>query len=550
MIKKLGLGSRVAFTFFCLTAFIIAINIYINYRTSQDYFRDEIIGNLYTLAVAKKNHLNELFRSLEFETDEISKEVNISSQVEKLIILNKPDENQLKSIQKALLESETNNLDNRLGINILSLGGKVIASSDFQEIGKDESKEKFFRDFENMQTDSPYIKDDYSSLHFGKNMKMIAIINQILNLKQEKIGYLVSYYNINILRTVVFNFTNSNDYGKNVNFYLVNAAKILIARSGFVNNSSLGQTVGTLPTLRCFSNLETTGYYEDFQNRLVDGAAVCMNNGWTLIVEADEQAALKGFESIKTNIFRAGLVILVVLIITLFYVKHFVEKILDDFLSIAAHELRTPLGGMKWRIELLIKKNPGDGELQKDLMHLADSNRRSIEVVNDLLGVSKITRKTLLSDPKQVNLKSVINDVIKELTQEMEIKKVTIYLSCPEDLIVLVDAQQFQQVIENLLSNAVKYGKENGHIQISVEKSKPKFVRIIITDDGIGIRAADQKKIFNKFFRAENAVFIAGEGTGLGLFVAKTFIEKAGGKIWFASVEGQGTTFYIEVPCL
>jgi signal transduction histidine kinase len=550
MIKKLGLGSRVAFTFFCLTAFVIAVNIYLNYRTSQDYFRDEIIGNLYTLAVAKKNHLYELFRSIKFETEEEAKNPLLQKNITQLIELKTASNGLLKDIQNNLNSFELVNQNNFLGTNILSPDGSVIASSDLNEIGKNEKKEEFFSDFLKMKNTSSYVKDDYSSYHFGDVERMITVISPIINDKGKTIAFLSNYYKDSILNSVIFNLSTTNDYGKNVNIYLVDASKVLIARSGFVNNSSLGQIVGTLPTLNCFSNQETAGRYEDYQNKEVDGAGVCINNGWTLIVESDEQAALRGFENIRVNIVKATLVIFIVLLLTLLYVRHFVEKLLDDFLSIAAHELRTPLGGMKWRIELLMKKNAaGAPELMKDLTHLFDSNRRSIEIVNDLLGVSKIQRRTLFSEPKKVDLKPLLAEVIKELTQESELKEIVITNNAPESLQIMVDEKQFSQVMENLLSNAVKYGKAHGRVEITTEKINQKFVRIIIKDNGIGIGAKDQKKIFSKFFRAENAVFLAGEGTGLGLYVAKTFIEKAGGKIWFTSVEGEGTTFYVEVPC-
>lgn len=221
-----------------------------------------------------------------------------------------------------------------------------------------------------------------------------------------------------------------------------------------------------------------------------------------------------------------------------------------EFLSVASHQLRTPLGSMKWNLESLLA---GDaGVLKKDikviLKDVYDSNKRMLTLVNDLLNVSRIDQGRIKDDPKETDIKELIDASIREIGPLAKQKDVEISTQIASKLPhITLDPTRFYEVIKNLLSNGVKYNKPGGMVTINVEHSGD-FVSIKVTDTGMGIPRNDQPKIFSKFFRAKNAVVSETEGTGLGLFVVKSYVEGWGGTVECKSTEGKGTEFTLRIP--
>ncbi len=227
------------------------------------------------------------------------------------------------------------------------------------------------------------------------------------------------------------------------------------------------------------------------------------------------------------------------------------ERNKDDFLSVASHQLRTPLGSMRWNLEMLMGGDAGKlgSEAEEIAKQVLEANLRMIDLVNELLDVSRIDQGRVMNDPVELSLDEVLNSAIKEtepLTVDKNIKIVPeIEKGIPK---ITVDSKKIREVVQNLLSNAIKYNKEGGEVRISLKKSGENAIEIVFEDTGIGIPKEDMSSLFGRFFRAENAVHSETVGSGLGLYVVKTFVNDWGGTINVESELGKGSKFTIHLP--
>jgi signal transduction histidine kinase len=230
--------------------------------------------------------------------------------------------------------------------------------------------------------------------------------------------------------------------------------------------------------------------------------------------------------------------------------RYKIEKEKDDFISIAAHQLRTPLAGIRWMIESLIDGDSGElpEEAKETLGQIDENNQRLSILVNDLLDVSRINMGKSKEEIIPVNICKMLKEAVETLKGLASERKVMIAFGkiCALDLYVKFGPKHLFQALENLISNAIKYTPAGGSVTVSAD-SKGNKVIVSVSDTGIGIPKNEQGNIFKKFFRANNAALKETEGSGLGLNVVKSFIDEAGGKIWFESEEGKGTTFFIEL---
>lgn len=232
-------------------------------------------------------------------------------------------------------------------------------------------------------------------------------------------------------------------------------------------------------------------------------------------------------------------------------------RLLDDakseFVSVAAHQLRTPLSAVKWALHMLLGGDLGALELrQKEvLLKAAQSNDRMIKLVNDLLNVDHIEsgKSEYLFVPLQVS--DLIGSVLAELRPIAEQRSILLNFDSGSAVSgsVLGDRDKLRGVFQNLVENAIKYTLKGGTVTVNLFE-EDNLIRVSVADSGIGIPANDQPKVFGKFFRSKNAIKIATDGTGLGLFIVKEIISQHHGKIWFESMEGVGTTFHVSIPKL
>ncbi len=226
-----------------------------------------------------------------------------------------------------------------------------------------------------------------------------------------------------------------------------------------------------------------------------------------------------------------------------------IEKMKDEFVSIASHQLRTPLTTIKWHTEIMedFKK-----ELPKEILpsvnFISEASERLIHLVAELLDVSRIdTGRNFTIEKKGNDLVELIAKIIegtKMLASNDEVK-VNYEYNKKDSYKIPVDDFKISEAISNVVTNAIKYSKEGGNVNIKLHKDN-EYAYIEITDDGLGIPKNEQSRIFERFYRAKNAM--TQEGTGLGLYITKSIIEAHSGELSFVSTEGKGTTFTIKLP--
>ncbi|MEW6610002.1 MAG: HAMP domain-containing sensor histidine kinase [Patescibacteria group bacterium] len=222
-----------------------------------------------------------------------------------------------------------------------------------------------------------------------------------------------------------------------------------------------------------------------------------------------------------------------------------------DFVTIASHQLRTPLSAMKWFLEMLIAGNAGrlTGRQREFISEIYKSNERMIRLVNDLLIVSKITQKNFHLSPHPFIFERMVASMVKEvkpITQSAQITVVSKF-DPTQHTCVNADEDKIRQVIRTLFDNAVRYMIDGGLIVVRIER-KNHSIALEIQDTGVGIPPQERSKIFQQFFRGSNVVRMRTEGTGLGLFIARAIMVASGGSLRFTSQEGKGSTFRMSLP--
>jgi len=255
----------------------------------------------------------------------------------------------------------------------------------------------------------------------------------------------------------------------------------------------------------------------------------------------------------------AILIILVsalILIIIDYIIVHSFERLAEstrmkmEFIGIVSHQLRSPVTNLKYALESLMSGELG--EIQKKqldyLTILKENVNRLQELIDDILVVSRIQTGVLSLKKEDFSIVDLVEKTIVETKPVSLASNITINFKKGENIPnIISDSFWVKEAFKNLLDNAIRYQKGKGEVEILLEK-RNKDIYLEIKDSGVGIPRADQKYIFQKFFRARNVLKGQTSGTGLGLFIVKGVIEKLGGKINFTSKENKGSTFWFSLP--
>lgn len=225
-----------------------------------------------------------------------------------------------------------------------------------------------------------------------------------------------------------------------------------------------------------------------------------------------------------------------------------VSQMKSDFVSFVTHQLRTPLAGIKWLLELAIQEPQLPAEVESYIQDAREAAERLIRLVNELLDISRLESGKLTIVLQETKVDELTQSVVDETSLLIREKGHQISVAGAEEVPpVLADPQLLRQVILNLVSNAVKYTLPGGEIAIRLSQDDGR-VEWAIQDSGIGIPKQAQRRLFEKFYRADNVTTIETEGTGLGLYLVRLILERLGGRIWCESEEGKGTTFRFTLP--
>ncbi|HUC90119.1 MAG TPA: PAS domain S-box protein [Patescibacteria group bacterium] len=231
-----------------------------------------------------------------------------------------------------------------------------------------------------------------------------------------------------------------------------------------------------------------------------------------------------------------------------------IDKAKTEFVSVASHQLRTPLGIVKWYLEVLQEESyirHAPRTLRTYLDEIYKGNERVIALVRDLLSVSRIDQGLNKANPQSTDIIRLLKGVMDEMSVVSRKNKIKLHLAIeePESLpAVCVDPLRLHEVLENLITNAIGYNHPGGSVEVAISRQAKDFLKIDVKDTGIGISDTDQKKLFTKFFRSAAGTTHKAEGSGLGLYVAQSYAKDWGGNINVQSEKGKGSVFSITLP--
>ncbi|MGH2365217.1 MAG: sensor histidine kinase, partial [Chloroflexota bacterium] len=226
------------------------------------------------------------------------------------------------------------------------------------------------------------------------------------------------------------------------------------------------------------------------------------------------------------------------------------DRLTSDFVGVVSHELRTPLTSIKGSVDLLLDEDTGDlNTTQRRFLNtIRRSSDRLIDLVNDLLDLSRLEAGRLQLDCHPLDVAHLAQDTVNGLSNLFVQRKQTVHTELEPDLPpVLADRQRLEQVLINLLGNASKYTPEQGSITVATHRDENRVV-IDVADSGPGLATGEAQRVFEKFYRVGDSLTQQQQGSGLGLAIVRSLVELHGGEVSVRSEPGQGATFSVRLP--
>ncbi len=220
----------------------------------------------------------------------------------------------------------------------------------------------------------------------------------------------------------------------------------------------------------------------------------------------------------------------------------------NEFVSVAAHQLRTPLTGIHWAFETLLQALPADADIKKIAEEGFSLAERSLKIINDLLDTAKLEEGNFGYSFEKRDIIEFLSGLITATNNIAKQFNVSVVSKLQkEKVIIKMDPNRLSMALGNIIDNAIRYNNEHGTVIISSEQ-EGSTIKIMIEDTGIGIPEKEKEKLFQKFYRGEKAIGLQPNGSGLGLYITKNIISQHGGSIRVDSIEKRGTTFTITLP--
>lgn len=330
---------------------------------------------------------------------------------------------------------------------------------------------------------------------------------------------------------------------KNMNITMYN--KICEELSGYSKKEAIGKPYHSILD---FVNEETGQRSDDFIQAVFEtGKIQTMNKKTILVCKNKKTIAVSDSAAPLKN--EKNETIGAVIVFRDTSLERKIDQAKTEFVSLASHQLLTPLSAIKWNAEALMDVKEKIG---KNYVTVLDdiyySSERMAQLVNALLNVSRIDMGLFLVDPVDCDYREITHSLLKELVEPIKNKKLKVIKKFDKDIPILkADLNLARIILQNLLTNAIKYNTEKGTLTITIT-TKGKKLLISIADTGFGIPKKQHDNIFRKLFRADNVLEKDVDGNGLGLYLVKNIVDTVKGKIWFTSTANKGTTFFVELP--
>lgn len=229
-----------------------------------------------------------------------------------------------------------------------------------------------------------------------------------------------------------------------------------------------------------------------------------------------------------------------------------IDRMKSDFISLASHQLRTPLSSINMYSQMLYAGYMGEisDKQRAPLRTIIESAERMSQLINTLLNITRIENGTIVVSHKRIDLNDLSEEIVEEMRIEAENKNLEfVFRPSVSQPLVRTDRLIMKEILTNLISNAIKYTPRSGSVIVSIRMKKQK-VEFSVKDNGVGIPSYSKENIFSKFFRAPNVMRGETSGTGLGLYLVKGMAERLGADVWFESELGKGSTFYLSIPTI